>query len=303
MRIKFIAKPILDSQKARDYKEEISKLKKQGIEIEESLTEAQGENNARILARKAIEQGFNRIIFVGGDGILNEGVNGLMESAEGKMPSDFTIGIIPIGSGNDFAKALNIPRDIKQDFQLIKRGSKTLVDLGKTNERYFLNVISFGFDAIINKLANELKAKNQFLPREGSYFIAALQKIITEIPVFNAKIEGKEVNLQKQFTSLAINNGPSYGAIFKIAPKAIVNDGKFDICMIEPVGRLRALADIFKIIQGTHTNLPEITMLKSSSLKISSSKPLPYEMDGEVLTPQKEYKINVLPKALNVLTV
>jgi len=303
MKIKFITKPISNRKKARDYKEEISKLKKEDIEIEESFTEAQGENNARILASKAIKQGFNRIVFVGGDGILNEGVNGIMKAAEGKMPSDFAIGIIPTGSGNNLAKALRIPPDIKKAFGLIRDGKTIPIDIGRANERYFVNVISFGFDAIINKLANDIKGKYQFLPKEGSYLLAALKEIVSRISNFNVRIKGKGINLEKRFTSMAINNGQSYGAIFKIAPKAIVDDGEFDVCLIEPVGRIRALSDIYRVIQGTHADLPEVTMFKSSSLEISSPEPLPCEADGEVLEPEQEYKVNVLPKALNVIMV
>lgn len=225
-----------------------------------------------------------------------------MEAVQGKISSNFAIGIIPTGSGNNFAKALKIPKDIKEAFQVIKKDKATSVDIGKVNERFFVNVVSFGFDAKVNKLANEIKEKYRFLPREGSYLIAALKEIIIKIPLFQVELKSEGINLKNKVILVAVNNGPSYGAIFKIAPAAIVNDGKFDICLIESVGRIRALFDIYRIVQGTHIHLPEVTILKASSLTISGPEPLPYETDGEVLKPEKEYKINVLPKALKILT-
>lgn len=306
MRIKFIVKPIFKKQNLKEYQEEFLKFKeelqKREGKVEEVFTIAQGENNAQILAQKAIEEGFDRIVLVGGDGLLNEGVNGIIEGTQGRIPSDFALGIIPTGSGNNFAKALKIPKDIKEAFQVIKKDKTTLVDIGKVNERFFVNVVSFGFDAKVNKLANEIKEKYHFLPREGSYLLAALKEIIVKIPLYKIQIEGDEINLKQKVILLAVNNGPSYGAIFKIAPAAAVNDGKFDVCLIESVGRIRALFDIYRVIQGTHIHLPEVKMSKASFLIISSPEPLPYEIDGEVLEPQKKYKISVFPKALKILT-
>jgi len=306
MKIKFIVKPILKKQKAKEYQEEFLKFKKElqerGEKAEEVFTATSGENNARILAQKAIEEGFDRIVLVGGDGLLNEGVNGIIEGTQGKIPSDFALGTIPTGSGNNFAKTLKIPKDIKEAFQVIKKDKTTLVDIGKVNERFFVNVVSFGFDAKVNKLANEIKEKYHFLPKEGSYLIAALKEIIVKIPLYQVELKGEGINLKNKVILVAVNNGQSYGAIFKIAPAAVVNDGKFDVCLIESVGRIRALFDIYRVIQGTHINLPEVKMLKTSSLTISAPEPLPYETDGEVLKPKKEYRISVLPKALKILT-
>lgn len=306
MKIKFIVKPFSDKKKAQKFQKEIGKfkkeLKKKGVKIEEAFTTLDGETNAGNLAKGAIKQGFNRIIFVGGDGLLNEGVNGIMEATGGFCPPDFAIGIIPTGAGNDFTKPLKIPRDTGEAFEVIKKDKVNLVDIGKVNERFFVNVISFGFDAKINKLANDLKEKYQFLPRKGSYLIAALKEIIIKIPLFEVQIKGDGIDFEGEVISVAVTNGSHYGAIFKIAPDALVDDGKFDICFIESVGKLRAFFDIYKIIKGTHASLPEVKMFKASSLEISSPNPLPYEMDGEVLEPKKEYKIIILPKALRVLT-
>jgi diacylglycerol kinase (ATP) len=295
MKFFFIIKPPVKNE----LKKEILEFKKI-FEIKEELTEGQGERNAQNLAKKALEEGFERIIVVGGDGLLNEAVNGIMGAREGNFPSNFALGIIPTGSGNNFAKELGI-KNIKEAFSIIKQNKKILVDLGKVNKRYFANCVSFGFDALVNKIANDLKTKYQFLPRNLSYLFAALEKIIIGIPNFPVQING-EINYQNKVVLAAITNSPSYGGIFKINPNAIINDGKLNLCLIKPVRRIRAFEILFRATKGTHLNFPAVKIFQFSlPLTISSPENLPFEIDGEVFEPEKKYQIEVFPKFLPVL--
>jgi len=298
MKYKFIVKPPLKKQYQEDFL--IFKNEFKG-RVEEEFTEKEGPKTAKNLAKKAVEEGFDRIIFVGGDGSLNEGVNGIMAATGEKIFSNFALGIIPTGSGNNFAKNLGIPKDIKRAFEIIKKDKTISVDIGRANDRYFVNCISFGFDAKVNQLANDLKEKYPFLPKEGSYLLPALKEVIIKIPLYEIKIEGEGINIKEKLIMLAITNSKSYGAIFKINPAATVNDGKLDVCFIKAVSKIRALSDIYQVIKGTHINLPEVKMSKASSLIISSPDVLPYEIDGEVPESQKEYKIEVFPRILPIL--
>jgi len=295
MKFFFIIKPPVK----KELEKEILEFKKL-FEIKEELTEGQGKRNAQNLAKKALEEGFERIIVVGGDGLLNEAVNGIMGVREGNFSSNFALAIIPTGAGNNFAKELGI-KNIKEAFSVIRQNKKILVDLGKVNDRYFANCVSFGFDALINKIANDIKTKYQFLPRNLSYLLAALGKIIIGIPNFQIQIKG-ETDYQNKVILAAITNSPSYGGIFKINPDALINDGKLNLCIIETVGKIRAFFDLYQVSRGSHTNLPEMKMLKFSfPLTISSPELLPYEVDGEVPEPEREYKVNVFPRILPIL--
>ena len=295
MKFFFIIKPPVKNE----LEKEILEFKKL-FEINEELTEGQGERNAQNLAKIALEEGFERIIVVGGDGLLNEAVNGIMGAIEGNFSSNFALGIVPTGAGNNFAKELGI-KNIKEAFSVIKQNKKILVDLGKVNDRYFANCVSFGFDALINKIANDLKTKYQFLPRNLSYLLTAIGKIIIGIPNFPVQIKG-EKNYQNKVILAAITNSPSYGGIFKINPNAIINDGKLNLCYITPLGRIRAFEILFRATKGTHINLPEVKIFQfSSPLTISSPENLPFETDGEVFAPEKKYQIEVLPKILPIL--
>jgi len=295
MKFKFIVRP----PAKKEYQKEVLAFKKE-FEVKEELTEKEGERSAKNLAKKAIEEGFERIIVVSGDGSLNEVLNGLMEAKKGNFSSDFALGIIPTGAGNNFAKELGI-KNIKNAFSILRKNKKTLVDIGKVNERYFINCVSFGFDAQVNKIANDLKTKYPFLPRNLSYLFGAAGKIIIAIPNFEVKIEG-EINFQGKSILAAITNTQSYGAIFKINPGALFDDGKLNLCLITPLGRIRAFETLFRATKGTHINLPEVKMLKFSfPIVISSPDFLPYETDGEVPEPEKEYKISVFQKILPIL--
>jgi len=296
MKFFFIIKPPVK----KEFEREILEFKKE-FKTKEELAEREGERNAQNLAKKAIEGGFERIIIVGGDGLLNEGVNGIIEETHGKIPSNFALGVIPTGSGNNFAKELGIKKNIKRAFSIIKQNKIDLVDIGKVNDRYFINCFSVGFDALINKIANNINSKYQFLPRNLSYLLAAIGKIIIGIPNFQIQIKG-ETDYQNKVILAAITNSPSYGGIFRINPDALIHDGKLNLCIIETVGKIRAFFDLYQVSQGSHTNLPEMKMLKFSfPLTISSPESLPYEVDGEVLKPEKEYQISILPKFLPIL--
>jgi YegS/Rv2252/BmrU family lipid kinase len=211
VRYKFIIKPPLK----KELEKEILELKKEN-EVDFELTE-KGEDSpksAKNLAKRAIKDGFDRIIVCGGDGLLNEAVNGIME---GKIPESFVVGVIPTGSGNNFAKALGIPKDIKKAFEIIKSEKKILVDVGKVNQKYFINCFSLGFDAKINEVANKIKENYSFLPRSLSYLFAALKEIIFPIPSYEMEITG-EINFKEKLVLVAITNSPAYGGIFKINP-------------------------------------------------------------------------------------
>ncbi|MFH0987712.1 MAG: diacylglycerol kinase family protein [Patescibacteria group bacterium] len=301
----FIVKPISSQKKFVEFQEEFFQFQKEiqdsGGRVGEFFTSLEGENNARNLARKAVKNGFKRIIFVGGDGLINEGVNGIMEIFRGNISPGIALGIIPTGSGNNFAKALKIPKDIKIAFKIVRGGKTTPVDIGKVNEKYFVNCFSVGFDALINKIANDFKEKHAFLPKDLSYLFCALREIIVGIPKFPVRIQNEELNYQGRIVLAAITSSSTYGGIFKINPQASFNDGKLSLCLIEPVGKIRALQDLYKATKGVHIGLPEVKTFEFSSLSISSSGLLPCEVDGEILEPQKEFKISVLPKALKVI--
>lgn len=296
MRYKFIIKPPLK----KEVEKEILKLQNEN-EVEFEFTEKEGEKNAKNLVKKAIESNFERIILVGGDGLVGEGVNGAMEMKERTL-ENFSLGIIPTGSGNNFAKSLKIPKKIEKAFEIIKLGKKISVDVGRVNEKYFINCFSLGFDAKINNLANKIKEKYHFLPKELSYLFSALKEILIRIPDYEIEIRGENINLKERLVLVAITNSESYGGIFKINPGAKISDGKLNLCLIFPLNKIKALKTLFLATKGKHTKAKEVRNFEfSKPIKIFSAKKTFWETDGEVFLPGKEFEIKIFPKALNFI--
>ena len=265
------------------------------------LTEPSGANTVFNLGKSAALEGFEKVGLVGGDGTYQLAVSGMISSNVplARLP---LIGLVQGGTGNNFAKNLGLPKDIIEALEVIKYGQAVRVDLGKlilpNEEKYFLNVVSFGFDALIVEVSKRFKGRYPLLPKETHYLLAALGEIIRGMPCYQISIDKQE---PKEMILCAVTNGPTYGAIFRIAPDADLRDGLLDVCRIDRVGKLKALKDIAKVLKGTHVKLPEVSMSRTASLTVSSFEPLPCEIDGEVLLPQKEYKIEVIPGGLKIL--
>lgn len=296
MKFKFIVKPPPE----KEYQKEFLKFQKE-FKAEQEFTEKNFPKNAGNLAKKALKQGFERIIFVAGDGLLSEGINGIMESFPEKIFPGFAVGIIPAGTGNNFAKALKIPKDVKKAINIIKKGKIDSVDMGKVNEMFFVNCFSFGFDAQINDVANKIKEGYKFLPKKAGYLLAALKEVIFNFRFFNVAIKGKNINLKEKIILAAVTNSSSYGGVFKINPGASVKDGLLDLCYIKTMAKIKALNSIYRVFKGTHVNLPEVKTFKISSLNVFSQDFLPWEIDGEVQKPEKKFSLKVLPGAMNFL--
>lgn len=292
MKIKFIVNPTSGRRSG-------ARLGQKLIDFGEvSCTDLAGQNCARELAKEAVFRGFDRVVAVGGDGIVNEIINGLAEA--GGLDTPF--GIIPAGVGNSFAKNLGIPQDFPKALEVALGSAMVRVDLGKINGRYFSNVVSFGFDAKVTDLARSIKEKYGFLPKDLTYLLAALRENALVGPgKYRVAVNVNGHRLTGSVSLLVIANGQSYGGIFRIAPEADLQDGLFDLCWVKPISKVEVLTRIHRVVQGTHATLPEVETLKSEAFTVSSPDPLIGEMDGEILEPQKEYRICSVPRALRVL--
>lgn len=293
----------------KKWRDEIAKEGR--IEVVIEVTQKLGEKNATNLARKALREGYDLIISVGGDGTNNLVANGI-------AGTNIPVGFVQAGIANNLAKDLRIPNDIKEALGIMTRDRIKIesIDLGKvtwkSGERCFVCNFSLGLDARVVQLAETFKQKYHFLSflpgiGEVMYGIAWLKEVFfhLEYPLVeigmprNKFTEGKK---KEKVTLIAIVNSPTYGKILKIVPKADLRDGLLDICRIRKVGRWRILRNIFRAIKGTLGGLNEVDILpQTKSVTISSPENLLCQIDGEVLPAEKEYKISIFAKALKVI--
>ncbi|MDD2696696.1 MAG: diacylglycerol kinase family lipid kinase [Candidatus Pacebacteria bacterium] len=275
-----------------------------GVEASVVYTSREGPDSAFALGKRAALDGVHTLVGVGGDGTKNLLVNGMMLSGA-PVETLPRLGFIQAGTGNNFAKNIGIPSGFEDALQVIRNGQTSSVDIGlltaKNRKKYFLNVVSFGFDALVVEMTKKFKEKYGFLPKDLIYLLNASQKIFLGFPSYRLSLSGPGFSFETEACLLAVLNGVTYGAIFKIAPEADLSDGLFDVCLINKAGKAKALEILFRATKGKHVGLPQVRCLKTASLTVSSSDLLPCEVDGEVMPIEKEYQVSILPRALKVL--
>lgn len=222
----------------------------------------------------------NAVVAVGGDGTIHDVANGLIHS-------NIPLGIIPAGSGNDLARALDIPMDYKRALERILRGKKRKMDVGKIGEEYCMTVTGIGFDGKVAEINNAAKYKDLLnLVRLGdlSYGLSVLHALFQYRPVrIQLKIDG-EVQSFSNVWFIAIANTPNYGGGIKICPDACYDDGLFDICIVHSVTKWELLRTFPKAYKGKHVSHPSVTMIKGKQVEIIAEPPIIVQSDGEILT-------------------
>lgn len=218
----------------------------------------------------------NTVVYsVGGDGTLNEVVNGI---AEGKCK----LGIIPTGSGNDFYRTLKEAQT-----------ENVRLDLGKVNGRYFINIASVGMDAETCNNANKIKSK---IKLQSSYYLALIHTFLT------FKSKSLKLKIDKNvyagdYIIAAICNGKYYGGGFKIAPVASFDDNQFDIYLVSKVGKLKLIKILLALLKSEHEKYNEVRKYTGKNITITSENNLIVNIDGEI-TISKNIEIEMIEDAL-----
>jgi len=237
------------------------------------------------------------IISVSGDGTVHDIVQGIMKRPREERPA---LTMLPIGSGNDFARTLGIPFEPERALEAISKGRRVPIDVGRCNEYYFLETLSFGIDAAI-AIGTYEKRKTTKSRGFVLYLKVAIAAIIKELRkhrfIFTVD-SGPE--MEGDFIIFAVQNGPTYGGGFQIAPAALADDGLLNLCMATNTSKVYALYAMSKMAKGRHEALPIIRTLTARKLTIDIDEVVPVQFDGEALS-GTHFEIEVLPKALDVM--
>jgi len=242
------------------------------------------------ISRAAIKEGSELIVGVGGDGTMNEISNGFFENKKIINPN-VALGVVPSGTGCDFSRSLNIPSGLKNALRVITQASSSMIDIGKIrfrdhfnkkHERFFLNIADFGIGGeVLNKM-NQKMAKR----KTSSYLRSAVTTFIT---YKSKRVRIKIDNMQIPFNEYligAISNGRIFGKGMKIAPYAKLDDGLFDVVLVESMKFLEFCRNILKIYSGSHLSHPKVSLIRGKKIEISpesSEKDVLIEADGELI--------------------
>jgi YegS/Rv2252/BmrU family lipid kinase len=258
---------------------------------------SRGPGEIEALASSAVDDGHRRVIVVGGDGSVHEALNGIL-STDGSVE----LGIIPVGTGNDFAKASSIPMHWEHATALLadrisSNSPGRPVDAGRCNSRYFANGAGIGFDAKVADYADRIR-----LPiGDLVYLIAVFQAMRSGTSTPNLTMtHGAEI-VEGSFTLANFANGPWVGGMFHIAPAAQNDDGLLDLVYAEALSGWRIMKLLPRILRGDHLDEPELHASSVRKCEIVADQPVLSHLDGEVQAPQTHFSIEVLPGAFRLL--
>jgi lipid kinase YegS len=230
--------------------------------------------DARRFAAEAAQRGTDAVLAAGGDGTVNEVVNGL-------AGTDVPLGILPVGTANDFARQTGIPDDPRAALELVVERAPVTVDLGTLNGRAFLNVSSAGLGAETTAETGAV-AKGMLGPL--AYAITGVRKLAGELAPYRARVEGPTFAREVEFLALAVGNARATGAGTVITPLARIDDGLLDVCLVEPMA-LGALAGLMlELRRGEHLERDGVLYAQVPWLRVESETPLAVNVDGEPLT-------------------
>jgi lipid kinase YegS len=241
-----------------------------------------------MFAREAIEAGADTIVACGGDGTVNEVVNGI----EGTQVS---FGIIPVGTANDFARQVGIPDDPGGAMDIILRRKPVVIDTAAMNGRRFLNVSSGGIGAEATA-ETPADAKASFGP--VAYFIAGLRKLAAFEPQ-RALFETADVRFEEDFLLFAIGNARATGSGTLVTPRASVRDGLLDVCIVSAMPRKDFAKLVLRVRRGEHLDSEGVRYLQVPWFRITSRTPLTVNVDGET-TELRQAKYEARPRDLLV---
>jgi diacylglycerol kinase (ATP) len=261
-----ILNPTARSERARRWQERVRSICSDAV-----LCATSHPGEAEKLARNAVREGFERIVAAGGDGTINEVVNGI-------AGSDAALGLLPIGTMNVFATELGLPSyDLNRCWEIIKAEHTRLIDLPSANGKHFVQLAGVGLDAQVVK-ETSLALKRNFGPL--SYLFSAAQIAGRQPPRLLIESENAVTD---EGSFILIGNGRRYGGPFPFFKHAMIDDGLLDVLVFKRLGYLEIIKYLQNVIFTCDITLPEVEYFQTRRLRVSSEEEVPVEIDGELV--------------------
>jgi diacylglycerol kinase (ATP) len=263
------------------------------LEWDEAVTERAGDE--RVLADRALEAGYEKIVACGGDGTWSGVADRVIRSGR----PDVALGLLPSGTGNDFGKTFGITwRNAESVVRGIAVGCTETIDVGRVDGRHFLNVVGIGFDIAVIDDASGFP----WLRGDALYRFCAIRQLF-RFPGVSLAISTNGSRAEfAEHLMLVVANARYFGGSFHIAPTADLHDGELDLVAFRNAGPLRRARLFDLALHGRHADAPDVRVDRAKRFEISFEVPLRFEVDGEVLSSSGEsLTIESVPKALRLL--
>jgi len=277
-------------------------LRRLGVEFD--LVRTERPMHAAELAQRAVRDGCEVVVSVGGDGTANEVLNGLL-AARSAGEGEATMGILCVGRGNDFAFGVGIPHDLDAGCRALADGHRRTIDVGwvegepDVEARHFGNGVGIGFDTVVGFEAAKLKRLHGFL----GYFVAAMKTIFLYFTAPAVRIEVDDETFDQRALMVSIMNGRRMGGGFMMAPSAQIDDGEFNLCIVRQISRLGIFAMIPRFMKGTQEGRPPVRTGRTRRISVTAvDGVLPAHADGETLCVRgKRLTLEVRPRQIDMV--
>ncbi|HYS61315.1 MAG TPA: diacylglycerol kinase family protein [Gemmatimonadales bacterium] len=267
---------------------------RQGWSVDVERTEGPG--HGAELAARAVQAGAQRIVAVGGDGTVHDVANGVLRHGRG---GEVALGVVPIGTGNDFAKLAGVYRHSPvRAVQRLVTARTARFDAGLVCGEYFVNSVGFGFGPEVVRVRNAMPGLSGF----ASYFVSVFRAFARfRPPRFEVRARGFAETGNMMMVEVC--NGTTAGGSYRFAPDALPGDGRLDVCVVRRVSLLRFLMAVPRVMRGTHATMREVALFQTRQVTIRSlDGPLLLHVDGELREPDAhECSVRVEPGRLTVL--
>jgi len=278
-------------------------LEAEGLSFAHELTREPG--HAADLSRDALRNGYNILVSVGGDGTLNEVVNGFF-AVDQETRERASLGVISTGTGGDFVRSLQLPRDIPEAAQRIARGQVRRLDIGlinfarhdgETEQRYFCNIADVGLGGF---MVSRARHNSRVLGGLLFFLLSTIGSIILYRNQDLSAVIDDCIRWRGKAVVFVAGNGQYFGGGMRITPLAILDDGLLDFLLIKDMPKLRLLANLYRVYRGNHLKIAGVELFRGKKVRIESPADILLEMDGE--QPGKTpVEIGILPKALRFI--
>ncbi|NOY77310.1 MAG: diacylglycerol kinase family lipid kinase [Calditrichaeota bacterium] len=301
----FIVNPVSAGGSTGKKWPEIEALLKKNYAFEFEVVFTQSPLHATRLTREALRRGTERIVGIGGDGTLNEIVNGFFEG-DGLINPEAVLGVLEIGTGADFIKTLGQQPTVGQAILHLNEARSQTIDVGKaefltpenkTETRYFLNILDFGLGGAVVERVNRTTKR---FGGKISFLVGILSTLLT-FKNKHIRYRLDDGNWQSgMFNDIVVANGRYFGGGLFPAPEALLDDGLFDVVFLGDVGRLEAVLNLSKLRKGTHFENPKVSLTRARRIEAQSEETVFVDMDGE-LVGTLPLKVLILPQKLRIL--
>lgn len=303
MNVKIILNPAAGKGTALNAVPQVKRLLKE-LNVDFDLVQTEHPWHAVELTQNAVQEGYSVVAAMGGDGTVNEVINGLMKTA-GDGPCKAALAVLTVGRGNDFAFGAGLPIDLEKDCQILARGERKKIDVGcvfvddDSDCRYFGNGIGIGFDAVVGFVAAKQKHLQGFL----GYLVAALKTLFLYFQAPKVHMQFNNKDKEQAALMVSIMNGQRMGGGFMMAPDGIPDDGKLDLCIAGAPGKLQTLALMLKFMNGTQSQSDFIQTDRIDKILIEALEGvLPAHADGETLCGEgQRLQVEILSNRLEII--